>query len=176
MGADAAASGPDAEAPNMLGTGPGTSAGEAPAKPEFTPENRLASNVIEPGRFEIKSAEVRTDPALHETERPRNIARNIRGFRFLQAPESLRERELEARLGSLENQLETTARRIKFNDSESVRIDAQLDRARLESDLDLVYSAIGRLRLERAFNPSADQPEMRPAETAEQAFGLDLLA
>ena len=87
-------------------------------------------------------------------------APRLRDFRFLAPAESARERGLETQLTRLERSLESTDNRIRFTDSFSMRIDARLDRARLERDLDMIESEISRLRLERAFDGSAAGSKM----------------
>lgn len=107
------------------------------------------------------------------------MAPRLRDFRFFAAAESLRERDLETRLDRLERELESTDARLRFNDSLAVRIDAQLDRARLETDLDMIESQISRLRLERVFARSSAGPTEAfeaPPVAAERVPGLNLLA
>ena len=103
----------------------------------------------------------------------------LRGLRFLSAAESLRENEFENRLKRLERELDTVNNRLQSNDSIMVRIDARLDRARLETDLDMVARQIGRLRMARVFSRAA-APSVAPVEQESSASpnvpGLNLLA
>jgi hypothetical protein len=117
-------------------------------------------------------------------------ARRLRDFRFLTAAESARERDLEMRLDRLERELETAANRLRSGGSFLVRIDAQLDRARLERDLEQIQTEIGRLRLSRVFGGAiagVGAPESAPATreiasieaqagAPDRAPGLNLLA
>ena len=90
---------------------------------------------------------------------------------------------------SLENELESAGRRLQTGDSFSLHADAQLDRARLRSDLDLVQGQIARLRLQRVFGGPAAQmggaeaavsfPQAEPVgaqSASEKAETLNLLA
>ena len=162
----------------------------------------VATATLQPNRFSLNAAEERgptTEPvepraAEAEVERPEventAPARRLRDFRFLTAAESVRERDLEVRLDRLERELETTASRLRSSDTFSIRIDAQLDRARQERDLEKIQSEIGRLRLNRVFGgaiagvgatKSAPAPrEIVPVEAqaaaSDRAPSLNLLA
>jgi hypothetical protein len=130
------------------------------------------------------------DAQAERAEEEAAPARRLRDFRFLTAAESARERDLEVRLDRLERELETAANRLRSNDSLLVRIDAQLDRARLERDLENIQREIGRLRLGRVFGgasagtsaaegapaPSEIVPAEAQAPASERQPGLDLLA
>jgi hypothetical protein len=141
-------------------------------------------------------------PSVVEANAEANRARGIDGapaprfpdFRFFVVAGSAQERTLETRLDLLEQRLETTNNRLQLSDSVAIRIDAELDRARLQRDLETVSSEIRRLRLQQVFAPPSKAPvtvnEALSAEQAAQvaappeprnpaatnASGLDLLA
>ncbi len=79
-------------------------------------------------------------------------APSIREFRFLTNPQSMQERELDARFNQLERRLEATNKRLQFADSVIERVDASLARARLEQDMDMIADQIRRMRLEQIFS------------------------
>ena len=176
---------------NAAETVPGVRAGLAVGTATLQP-NRFSLNAAQEGRPTTEPVEPRAAEA--EVERPAEEnatpARRLRDFRFLTAAESVRERDLEVRLDRLERELETAASRLRSTDAFSVRIDAQLDRARLERDLEKVQSEIGRLRLNRVFGgaiagvgatKSAPAPrEIVPVEAqaaaSDRAPSLNLLA
>jgi hypothetical protein len=83
----------------------------------------------------------------------------VQNFRFLMVAESVRERDLEVRYNQLERRLDTVNTRLQTANSLMAQIDARLERARLEQDLDMAASEIRRLRLERVF----DRPSAPPA-------------
>ena len=85
-------------------------------------------------------------------------APRIRNFRFLQAAQSMRERKLEAQFAQLERRLENANNRMQFSESAMVQVDARLERARLEQDLEMIATEINRLRLIRAFARPAAAP------------------
>ena len=168
-------------------TGAGLAVGTATLQP-----NRFTLNAAEEGRpatapVEPRAAEAEVERPAEENAAP---ARRLRDFRFLTAAESVRERDLEVRLDRLERELETTANRLRSSDAFSIRIDAQLDRARQEHDLEKIQSEIGRLRLNRVFGgaiagigatKSAPAPrEIVPVEAqataSDRAPSLNLLA
>ena len=168
-------------------TGAGLAVGTATLQP-----NRFSLNATQEGRPATepvvpRAAEAEVERPVEENATP---ARRLRDFRFLTAAESARERDLEVRLDRLEHELETAAGRLRSSDAFSVRIDAQLDRARLEHDLEKVQSEIGRLRLNRVFGgaiagigatDSAPAPrEIVPVEAqaaaSDRAPNLNLLA
>jgi hypothetical protein len=107
-------------------------------------------------------------------------------FRYLVAAQSAQERDLETRYDQLKNRLESASRRLEFADSAMTRIDARLERVRLQYDLDMVASQIRRLRLERAFQeafggagrPETAQPGADPAQSraSDSSAILNLLA
>lgn len=124
-------------------------------------------------------------PSVVEANAEANRAQGLDGapaprfpdFRFFVAAGSARERNLETRLDLLEQRLETTGNRLRFADSLSMRIDAQLDRARLERDLEMVSREIRRLRLEQVFAPPSPPPEVvneapPPEQPVEPAGGI----
>lgn len=123
------------------------------------PDEDIPADRVPPSIVEANAEANRTEEA-NGAAAPR-----LRDFRFLTAAESMRERELETRHDQLEQRLEATSNRLELNDSVAVRIDARLQLARLERDLDLVSSEIRRLRLERAFA----QPTGQAAQPAEAA-------
>jgi hypothetical protein len=93
----------------------------------------------------------------------------------------MRERELAVRLNRLESELESANRRLQTGDSFSLHADAQLDSARLRSDLEMVQSQMARLRLQQVFGgPAARMGSTDvaiPAQPApEEAESLNLLA
>jgi hypothetical protein len=92
-------------------------------------------------------------------------ALRVRDFRFLAAAQTAREQNLDTQRTRLEQRLETTYDRLQANGSAMDRIDARLDRARLEQDLETVARAIRRLRLERVFARPSVAPEPVPVET-----------
>ena len=83
----------------------------------------------------------------------------IRNFRFLQAAQSARERKLETQYTQLERRLENTNNRMQLSESAMVQIDARLERASLEQDLEMIASEIKRLRLINAFARPVAAPE-----------------
>ncbi len=94
----------------------------------------------------------------------------LRDFRYLQAAESAREQDLQNQQRRLERRLDTANTRLKNADSETARIDTQLKRARLESDLEMIAGEIGRFRLRYAFGgPSMNTGSVEPAPPANQA-------
>lgn len=129
----------------------------------------------------IRAATERAEAVREANEAP--PAARLRDFRFLTAAESPLERDLETRLKRLERELESAGNRLQSN-TFSVRVDAQLDRARLERDLEMVASQIGRLRLERVFAQASTAEAALPAQAAAEESqpaeprvpGLDLLA
>ena len=168
---------------------------QAPARietPEFqAPEPRVAEvgpPAVEPAQPRPADAQ----PAQNEQqESNRAPVARLRDFRFLSAAESIHERDLEVRLDRLELELESASRRLQFSDSFAIRSDAQLDRARLRSDLEVVQSEIGRLRLQRVFGgpvaqlgatgsappiaqaaPAEAQPPTLPASEPTQSLNL----
>jgi len=175
---------PRADAPFLRFDGqnvaPGGGAVQAPvAEPVRVAQNAPVANA--PGQAP-PAVETRGAPEptaeTDSNEVPGGMPR-LRDFRFFAAAESLRERNLETRLDRLARQLEATDARLRFNDSMAVRIDAQLDRARLETDLDMIESQISRLRLERVFARSSAGPTEAfeaPPVAAERVPGLNLLA
>jgi hypothetical protein len=138
--------GPALAAPaGNLGARPLNAPGAAPLDeglPAEEPRAALAAN--------MEAVRAEEPEGLDDAPPPR-----LRGLRFLSAAESLRENELENRLKRLEGELEAANDRLQSNDSMTVRIDARLDRARLETDLDMVARQIGRLRMERVFSRAA---------------------
>jgi hypothetical protein len=130
-------------------------AGESPAA-SAGPTSIIAEANAEAGR----ARETESAPA------PR-----IRNFRFLQAAQSTRERKLEAQFATLERRLENTNNRMQFSESVMVQVNARLERARLEQDLEMIASEIKRLRLIRAFARPAAVPEQveRTQVTQQQA-------
>ncbi|RJP64306.1 MAG: hypothetical protein C4532_19620 [Candidatus Abyssobacteria bacterium SURF_17] len=94
-------------------------------------------------------------------------AARVRAFRFLMAAESVRGRELEARYDQLEHRLSTVNARLQRAESIMVQIDARLERARLQHDLEMVAGDIRRFRLEHAFEASASVPETVEPEPPE---------
>jgi len=94
----------------------------------------------------------------------------LRDFRYLQAAESAREQDLQNQQRRLELRLDAANNRLKNADSEATRIDTQLKRARLESDLEMIAGEIGRFRLKHAFaGPSMNTGSVEPAPPANQA-------
>ncbi len=134
--------------------------------PAEEPRAALAAN--------MEAMQAEEPEGLNDAPPPR-----LRGLRFLSAAESLRENELENRLKRLEQELDAANNRLQSNDSITVRIDARLDRARLETDLDMVARQIGRLRMERVFS-RASTASVAPVEQEPSASpnvpGLNLLA
>jgi hypothetical protein len=113
----------------------------------------------------------------------------LRDFRFFSAAESVRERDLEVRLNRLVAELESANRRLQTGDSFSLHADAQLDGARLRTDLEMVQSQIARLRLQRVFGgppalmgatdviiPAEQAPPVDVQPAPEGAQSLNLLA
>lgn len=177
--------------PRPFDAGAGPRVGVA-AAPEFqAPEPRVAEvgpPAVEPAQPRPADAQPAQDGQQEPNRAP--VAR-LRDFRFLTAAESIRERDLEVRLNHLELELESTSRRLQFSDSFAIRSDAQLDRARLRSDLEVVQSEIGRLRLQRVFGgpvahlgatgsappipqaaPAEAQPPTLPASEPTQSLNL----
>jgi len=136
---------------------------QAPARIEIqAPEIRApefqAPEIAAPEPRVAEVAPPTVEPALDDRQDTDLApAARLKDFRFMTAAESMRERDLEVRLNRLELELESAGRRIQFSDSFSIRNDAQLDRARLRSDLEVVQRAIGRLRLQRVFGGAVDQ-------------------
>ncbi len=169
-----------------------------PARANPADQGPPAAEPAQPTQPQVNSAQTtETRPANAEAEaapEPNSApAVRLRNFRFFSAAESIRERDLEVRLNRLESELESVGRRLQSGDSFSMRTDAQLDSARLRSDLDMVQSQIARLRLQRVFGgpsaqmgatdaavpaqqaaPAEAQPPALPA--SEEAQGLNLLA
>jgi len=165
------------------------------------PQAPLMANLIDQGN---PAAENNAPPSVIEANAEANRAQQgldgapaprIHDFRFFVAAESVQERQLETRIDLLEQRLETANNRLQYSDSLPLRIDAQLDRARLEQDLDMVSSKIRRMRLERAFarppvevdtarQMAATEPVAQPVGNATEAQapettrfpGLNLLA
>jgi hypothetical protein len=141
------------------------------------PQAPPAANILDEGGPVPENA----PPSVVEANAEANRAEQIDGvpvprfpdFRFFIADGSARERQLETRLDLLEQRLEATDNRLRFSDSASMRIDAELDRARLERDLETVSSEIRRMRLERVFaRPPADAVnEARPPQQPVQPAG-----
>ncbi|GAB4352294.1 MAG: hypothetical protein Kow0099_36520 [Candidatus Abyssubacteria bacterium] len=111
----------------------------------------------------------------------------VEGFRYLIAAQSVRERELETRYDQLKTRLENVSRRLQFAGSDMTRVDARLERVRLEHELDMVASQIRRLRLGRAFEGASandvTRAESAPTDThapssraSDSSTILDLLA
>lgn len=103
-------------------------------------------------------------------------APRLRNLRFMTAAQSSRERELEFRHDRLEQQLEATTNRLQSSESTPMRIDAELERARLRQDLEMVASEISRLRLARVFSGSAATNAMEPAQAPEQSAQIPATA
>lgn len=97
-------------------------------------------------------------------------AARVRAFRFLMAAESGRGRELDARYNQLERRLSTVSARLQRAESIMVQIDAQLERARLQQDLEMVADEIRRIRLEQVFErvstPVAEAAEPEPSQSS----------
>ena len=141
-----------------------------PEQDNAGPRPPPAANLADEGNLLLEPqppapANVEAEPGGEATDAP---AARLRDFRFLTPVESARERDLETRLTRLEQSLESTDNRIRFTDSFSMRIDARLDRARLERDLDMIKSEIGRLRLERVFDGAAGPTVIQRARSGEQ--------
>jgi hypothetical protein len=83
-----------------------------------------------------------------EAPTPQTITR----FRYLMAAETARGRELDARQKQLERQLAAVSERLILADSLISQIDIQLERARLQHDLELIGSEIRQMRLENSFD------------------------
>ena len=144
---------------------PGTASLDEGA-PAEEPRAALAAN--------MEAMQAEEPEGLNDAPPPR-----LRGLRFLSAAESLRENELENRLKRLEQELDAANNRLQSNDSMTVRIDARLDRARLETDLDMVARQIGRLRMERVFSrvsTASVAPVEQEPSTSPNVPGLNLLA
>jgi hypothetical protein len=151
------------------------------AEPAVQPQSRSEASPIEQARPTAEPVEAQVADTGAESQNTDNPPVRLRDFRFFSASESMRERELETRLDRLEQELKAANTRHRFSDSFSVRLDAQLDRARLERDLDVIQSEIGRLRLEQAFSSTAGAGAVAvPAETQssapDSASSLNLLA
>ncbi len=116
----------------------------------------------------VAEAEAQTNAAQQNQGAP---VPRVRNFRFLTVAESVHEHDLEVRYGRLERRLETVNNRLQLANSLMAQIDARLERARLEQDLDSVTSEIRRLRLERVF----DRPSAPPA-AAERAASVEQTA
>ncbi len=107
-------------------------------------------------------------PSVVEANAEANRAQGLDGapaprfpdFRFFVTAGSAQERNLETRLDLLEQRLEVAGNRLRFSDSLSMRIDAQLDRARLERELETVSREIRRLRLEQVFARPSPPPDI----------------
>ena len=108
---------------------------------------------------QVQTAEIRPVDSEANDASQQNFApaARLRNFRFFSAAESMRERDLEVRLNRLESELESAGRRLQSSDVFSIRNDAELDRARLRSDLEMVQSQITRLRLKQVFGGPAAQ-------------------
>ena len=159
----------------------GQAAGTFAAGSAVALQGRLGVETIEQAPPSAEPAEVIAADAGAESLETDNTPVRLRDFRFFTAIETMRERELETRLDRLERELRTTNSRLRSSDSFSVRLDAQLDRARLEGDLDIIQSEIGRLRMERAFSSSSGAGAVAvPVETQpsnpDSAASLNLLA
>ncbi len=189
MGPDAADLGPGAVFPTANRTATAASEGMAPPRPGVADVAIPAENPAREPPEANRAAD--TEPKA-AAEANGALAPRLRNFRFLTVAESLRERELETRLKRLERELEAANDRFQSNTSFIVRLDARLDRARLERDLGMIESRIGRMRLERAFSTPARASDAavsaRPAQPENPAIsgpessassripGLNLLA
>jgi len=139
-----------------------------PEQENAGPRPPPAANRADEGNLLLEppaQANAEAGPGGEATDAP---AARLRDLRFLTPVESVRERDLETQLTRLEQSLESTDNRIRFTDSFSMRIDARLDRARLESDLDMIESEISRLRLERVFDGAAGPTVIQRARSGEQ--------
>ncbi len=95
-----------------------------------------------------------------------NPTPRIQSFRFLMAAETARDLELQARQDKLEQKLETLNDRARLAGTLIAQIDAKLERARLEQELDTVGSDIRRLRLEHVFDKQPSSTENAEAALA----------
>jgi hypothetical protein len=146
------------------------------------PQAPLAADIVDGGQLVPDNAPPSVIEANAEANRPDGLdggpAPRFPDFRFFVAAGSTQERALEVRLDLLEQRLEAVNNRLRFADSLTLRIDAQLDRARLERDLEMVSSEIQRMRLERVFARPAPESdvinETRPPEEAIQPSGTVL--
>lgn len=102
---------------------------------------------------------VASDPAVRARA---ELAPTVRDFRFLTVAQSARELELETRRHQLESRLENVNRRLGSANSVMTRVDARLERARLDQDLEMLSSEIRRLRLKQAFEkPAAPSDQLQ---------------
>lgn len=141
----------------------------------------LTGNLLDEATLILDNA----PPSVVEANAEANRAQDLDGapaprfpdFRFFVTAGSAQERNLETRLDLLEQRLEATGNRLRFADSLSIRIDAQLDRARLERELETVSREIRRLRLEQVFARPSPTPEAvdeapPPEQPAEPTGGI----
>jgi hypothetical protein len=114
-----------------------------------------------------------------EAPTPQTITR----FRYLMAAESARGRDLDARQKQLEHKLEAVNERLKLADSLISQIDIELERARLQHDLELIGSEIRQMRLENLFDvpvgakmPAYQESGPASGESASAEARINLLA
>lgn len=125
-----------------------------------TPQPLLLARMPGEGTPAPEPPETDTAGVLDNVAAPR-----VRDFRFLAAAQTSREQNLGVERARLEQRLETTYDRLQSTGSAIDRIDARLDRARLEQDLEMIAREIRRMRLARVFARPSVAPEPVPVET-----------
>lgn len=161
-------------APGGVAMRPTNNLANEPQAPVMT--NRADAETLAPTTPPPTVAEVNAE-ANRTGETDGAPAARLRDFRFLTVAESARERNLENQRVRLERRLETTNNRLQVTDFLAIRIDAQLERARLERDLDIVASEIRRMRLERTFaRPSVSPDSVERSPSVEQAIRPTVVA